>query len=190
MIDNKKLFLDFDNTLAHSLYANDEKHADQLLYDYGEHWYGVKFEIRHNGWFVSFTRNWTNDLLEFSRNLVGNDNVFILTTGTLDYIRWCNVKLGLGFDPNTNIFGREDISYQDTHPKFVDSHNVLVDDLSYSDHALGSRGKVKFLNNIPKNQFVDVAPFTVHSEKLGRDDEYFEDLKDRIMRALLIKTEI
>lgn len=184
-----RLFLDFDNTMAHSLYANNETHADQLLYDYGEHWYGVKFRIGGDGWLVSFKRNWTDDLLNFSRNLVGNDNVYILTTGTLDYIRWCNVKLELGFDPNTNISGREDISYRDTHPKFIDSHNVLVDDLSYSDHASGTRGKVKFLNNISKDQYLQVQPFTVWSDGIEGEKEYFDLLKDRIVRAL-IKTEL
>ena len=97
-----KVFLDFDEMLAHSFYADSEKHADQLLEDYSEHWYGVKYHIRNDGWYVTFKRSWADDLIKFLNELVDKDNVYILTTGTLDYIRWANIKINLGFDPNTN----------------------------------------------------------------------------------------
>lgn len=191
----KKIFLDFDNTLAHTFYADNEKHADELLYDYTEHFVGEKFQIRNDGWYVSFKRAWTDELLTFTRQLVGMGNVYILTTGTQDYIRWCNVHLKLGFDPNTNIFGREDIFEKETHPLFKESYNILVDDLSYNEHSRGyhkpNHCKVKFLNNIPRSQYVRVKEFTVWTEPLGKNEEYFETVKSKILDALeFIKTEI
>lgn len=180
----KKIFLDFDNTLAHSLYANSEKHADELLYDYSEHFIGEKFQLRRDGWYVSFKRAWCDDLVTFSKQLVGPDNVYILTTGIQDYIRWCNVCLKLGFDPNTHIFGREDI-HGNIHPYklFTDTFNVLVDDMTYRDHSIG-KGKVTFLNNLPYDQYVRVKEFNVWTAPIGKDEEYFEDVKSRILEAL------
>lgn len=179
---NKYLFLDFDNTLAHTLCADNEKHADDLLYIYGEHWYGVKFKIRHDGWYVTFKRTLTNELLEFSRNLFGNENVFILTTGTLDYIRWCNVKLKLEFDPNTNIYGREDIEhYEVRNPRFLNSFNILVDNETYEYHKEGTYCKVNFLNDLPRNQYIKVPGFTVWERDVN--DDYLDILKDQIVRV-------
>jgi hypothetical protein len=180
---NRKIFLDFDNTLAHSLYASDEPHADSLLYDYSEHFVGEKFQIRHDGWYVSFKRSWCDDLITFSKQLIGPDNVYILTTGTQEYIRWCNVHLQLGFDPNTHIFGREDIR-NNIHPYklFTDTYNVLVDNMDYRDHAMGV-GKVTFLNKIPRTQYVKVSDFEVWSEPLGRNEEYFEKVTSDIIEA-------
>lgn len=188
----KKLFLDFDNTLAHSLYATSKKHADDLIYEYGELFVGAKFHLRGDGWMVTFKRSWTDELLKFSRELYGEDNVYILTTGTVDYIGWCNVVLKLEFDPNTNIFGREDIVRQDIHPKFVDTFNVLVDDLLYYDHSIGDRCKVNFLNKIPPEQFINVEYFSVHqTSTLISDKDYIKELKCRIVEAFeSIKTEI
>ena len=72
------------------------------------------------------------------------------------------------------------------HPKFLDSHNVLVDDLQYREH-LGYSGvsyKVEFLNMLPKQQYIEVKPFTVWGEKLDNESEYLEDLKNRIKEVL------
>lgn len=184
-MSSNKLFWDLDETLVHSMYANNEEHADQLIDMYGEHWKGVKFEIRHDGWFVSFLRNSTQRLLEFSRELLGKENVYILSAGSCDYVLWANTKIELGFDPNTNIFTREDFTYTETSPKFKDTFNVLIDNENYFYHALGERGKVKFLNNYPIEQHINIEPFTVWSEKIDPDwvDNYVEDTKERIRKA-------
>lgn len=188
---SKKLFLDFDECMAHSFCADDEKHADQLIDLYGEHWRGEKFMIppsawdmtMNQGWYATFKRSWTDALLTFSRQLVGNENVFILTSSTSDYIRHCNVSLELGFD-NSHIFSREDLFTHDKHPEFLDTHNVLVDNLPYRDQCSGWVSKVSFLNTLPEPQYVKVMPFEVWHEKIGYQGEYFENLKDRIMSAL------
>jgi hypothetical protein len=189
-ISNSRIFLDFDNTLGHSLCADSEKHADELLYDYGERFFGDKFEMYGYGWHVTFKRPWADDLITFCKQLIGPDNVYILTTGMQDYIYWCNVKLKLGFDPNTKIFGREDIMRYQPHPRFTDTYNVLVDDLPYREHC-GNGRKVNFLNGLPITQYVKVKPFTVWEEPLEKDVEYLEKITSSIIETLeLIKTEI
>lgn len=180
-----RLFWDLDETLVHTMVADSEKHANELVDLYGEHWSGIPFKIRHDGWYVVFVRNSTKRLLEFSRELLGHDNVYLLSVGTVDYVAWVNVKAELGFDPNTNLFGREDIVMTETCPKFKDSHNVLVDNENYLYHSCGERGKVKFLNNIPEDQFIQIPQFTVWSEYLDpkRIDEMVEDMKTKIKTA-------
>ena len=180
-----KLFWDLDETMVHSMYANNEKHADELVDLYGEHWKGVKYKIRHDGWYVSLLRNSTKRLLEFSRELLGPENVFILTAGTFDYVLAVNHNVGLGFDPNTNIFSREDVARQEVCPKFVDTFNVLIDNEDYFYHAFGDRCKVKFLNHIPIEQHIHTDKFTVWEEKLDSDwvDKYIENTKLLIRKA-------
>jgi hypothetical protein len=191
----KTIHLDYDETLASSIYADHEKHADQLIDMYGEHWRGEKFYVNPSAWdmgnntiewYVTFKRSWTDDLIKFCRELAGHDNVYILTASVGDYIRWCNKKLELGFDPNSNIFSREDILAIKTNPKFVDTHNILVDNLPYCEHSREEYSKCAFLNNLPREQFVMVNGFEVWREKTGYQADYFEDLKTRILKALEI----
>ena len=176
--------MDMDECMVHSMAAKNEKHADQLLYDYGEHWRGEKFHIRHDGWYVTFQRSWTKDLLKFGRDLLGEDNVFIMSQGMLDYVLWVNKYLELGFDPNTNIFGREDIGRYHNHPRFGDSFNVLVDNEDYDYHCFPwDRCKVKALHDIPREQLIQVEHFSVYSEPITDQIEYLESIKDRITKA-------
>jgi hypothetical protein len=189
-LTNSRIFLDFDNTLGHSLYADSEKHADELLYDYTEHFVGDKFEMYGYGWHVTFKRPWADDLITFCKQLVGPDNVYILTTGLQDYIYWCNIKLNLGFDPKSKIFAREDIYKYQPHPMFIDTFNMLVDDLQYREHRIGI-GKVKFLSDLPLTQYVKVKSFTVWEEPIEKDVEYLSNITSNIIETLeLIKTEI
>jgi hypothetical protein len=190
----KKLFMDLDECMVHSLYADNEKHADQLIDMYGEYWRGEKYNVRvssgawdygqsspYDSWHVSFLRPLTKDLLIFARQVFGNDNVYMLSTGILDYIRTVNIILELGFDPNINIFGREDIKRHTTHPKFKDTFNVLVDNEDYEYHSLGVNCKVNWLNVIPPEQLVQINEFTVW--KPDDDEYYLENVKDRILTA-------
>ncbi len=180
-----KLFWDLDETMVHTLVADNEDHADKLIDMYGEHWKGTKIKIRHDGWYVSFLRNSTQKLLEFSRELLGKDNVYMLSVGTLDYIAWANVLIGLGFDPNTNLFGREDIQRVETCPKFKDTFNVLIDNENYHYHSCGSRGKVQFLGNIPEEQLIQVKEFTVWNEPITQQwtDKFVDGTQQRIIES-------
>jgi len=179
--NNNCLHFDVDHTMIHSLYASSEKDADELLYTYGEYNYGIKYQVR-GLWYVSFLRNCTKELLSFSRQLLGNDNVYMLSTGILEYITAVNQKFELEFNPNTNIYGREDIEGYFIHPKFAGKHNILIDDMDWYFHTEGRHNKVLFLDNLPYDNLLQVSNFNVNWED-PIDDTYVSDLKERIVEA-------
>lgn len=177
-----RLFFDMDECLLQSFYADSEKHANQLLEQHGEYWKAVKYHIRHDGWYVSYLRNITNRLLKFSRELLGEDNVYLLSRGDVEYVRWANVMMGLGFDPNTNVFGHQDIEWVDTNIKFKDSFNVLIDNETYEYHLRGVRNKVKYLNNLPREQYIQIDEFNIWKDRLNKDEDstYVEYMQEKI----------
>jgi hypothetical protein len=78
-------------------------------------------------------------LLEWAREQVGYDNVYILTAATFDYAKKINDLAGFGFD-DKHIIGREIIAnyYFSTaygggttipHKDLEDANNVLIDNL-------------------------------------------------------------
>lgn len=180
-VDN--IFLDFDETLAHTLFGNDEKHAEDLLYDYGEVFMGEKYELSRCGWHVTFKRPLTNHLIQFCRELVGHENVYILTTGIREYIIKCNEVLNMGFNPDTHLFAREDIKKNTLtpHPNFINCNNILVDNLEFMDHR---DSKVKFLDNLQRSKYVQVEDFLVWTEPLELENSYLDDIQHRILEAL------
>ena len=175
------LFWDMDNCLIHSLYATDQQDADALIERYSELWRGEKFKIS-DGWYVTFLRGFSKELLSFSRQLLGNDNVYALSTGTIDYITSINHVLDLGFDPNTQMFGREDIYGYYKYPRFECTHNILIDNEDWWFHSDGKHNKVKFLNNLLESQLIQVPAFDVNygKEHLG---DFMDDLKLKITEA-------
>ena len=92
-----KIFLDLDETLIHTefpQYASD-KHLTFKLNGSSIQYYTT-------------IRECALELIEFSRNLVGKDNVYILTIATEDYANAINDIAGFGFDKD-HIFSRETI---------------------------------------------------------------------------------
>lgn len=186
-LKQNKLFWDLDESMIHSFYADNEKHANQLLDTYSEYWVGIKYHVRNDGWYVSFLRNGILELLEFSRSLLGGEHVNMLSIGGKEYILWANIKMGLGFDPNFQIFGKEDLSTLKVHPKFKDTFNILIDDMSYSHHIKRAEGnnKIDFLSKIPKSNLIQIPKFTVWEGDIDKEsiDEFVGETKDRIVRA-------
>jgi len=76
-------------------------------------------------------------LLEFSRNLIGPENVWMLTSATRDYALTINSHAPFGFPPN-QIVAREElrkiVEEQKWNPDYKnpykDQHSVLIDNLS------------------------------------------------------------
>ena len=76
-------------------------------------------------------------MLEFSRKLVGAENVWMITTGTRDYAENVVNVCDFGF-PSNQILAREDIYAMIDHirfdPKFINPYknknNVLIDNLT------------------------------------------------------------
>lgn len=125
-----KIFFDIDETLIHTMTRSpDQKHVRFTLEDDPSTYYTIIRPCSHS-------------LIEFARDMVGKENVFILTTSTEDYANKVNELAGWGFDP-VNIFPRELIqkySYKTSmmyggsdsatlaHP-FANRKNVLIDNL-------------------------------------------------------------
>jgi hypothetical protein len=175
----KRIFWDLDETLIHTLFASShEKDADSFIDTYGEHWAHVKF-CDDNHWYVTFLRKQTREWLVFSRQLTGNENVFMLTFGMNWYARKINDLLNLGF-PEEQIFAREHIrDYEKHSPQFKDSYNILIDDREYFEHrGMGRHGKVNFLNSLPESQFINIEEFTVWNRE--DPDDYLDQLKNEI----------
>lgn len=197
-----KLFFDLDETLVHSFKATNQDHADQLLNLYDGYWKSAKYCIRGTGWdeppvwYVSFLRKGTLDLLKFTRDLLGEEHVNMLTLGGSSYAEYTNANMGLGFNPNSQIFPHEVIASYKIHPKFRRTFNILIDNENHDHHRVDRRGfelthgKVKWLNNLPSENFIQIPEFTVWSESLDPKwtEQYVEDTKAKILE--LIKTKI
>lgn len=191
------LFWDLDNSIVHSMKADSESHADDLIYMYGEYWKSVKFCIRGEGWdsssewFVSFLREGALKLLDFSRELLGDDNVKILTLSPFNYAARVNILMGLGFDANSDIFTHEFLLKDKICPEFKDTFNVLIDNENHTHHMQDDDGdkyehcKVVWLNNLPHEQFIQIPEFTVWSEILKEEwtAKYVAETKQRIIEA-------
>lgn len=171
------LFLDYDDCLVHSLWAGSEKDADNYLDIYGEHWRGEQFLLSNNERYITFLRNSTKEIIQMSRQLLGVKNVFILSTGTNEYVRTSAEKLELGFSPE-RILGRETLRKTNPHPDFLDTHNILVDNEFYSYHQ-GREGKIEFLNYIPRENYIQVPPFSPYVP--DDEDDYAQWLTNLIV---------
>lgn len=87
-----QLYWDIDNTLIFTdVHAPNQEH--------------VVFEIDGDSYYT-IIRPCAKRLIEFSRELVGKDNVYILTTSTNEYANHVNRLGEFGFDPD-HILARE-----------------------------------------------------------------------------------
>lgn len=125
MID--RVFWDIDETLIHT-----------ETRPFGEGYGDVEFEL-DGGTYYTKIRPCSNDLIKFSRDLVGTENVYILTTATRDYALEINRIAGWGFK-ECNIFAREDLHLNRysigyggvatmANTKISSPKNVLIDNL-------------------------------------------------------------
>ena len=122
----KRIFFDNDNTLSHASY---EAFEDQPY---------LTIPTMH-GDIYTILRPVAKDLLQFSRDLVGFDNVYMLTTATGEYAKAFNEKAELGFEDH-QIIAREDIEkyfvpgaygggYIIPNDEIANPNNVLIDNL-------------------------------------------------------------
>lgn len=119
-----KIFWDIDETLIHTeLWPPNQEHVILELSDAN---------------YYTMIRPCSKALIEFSRELVGFDNVYILTTATTDYAREVNRLAGWEFAYD-HIIAREEISNHKFNlayggegvmrHKVADRNNVLIDNL-------------------------------------------------------------
>lgn len=172
-MSNKILVLDLDETLVSSLYANNIHHANQLIEIYGQYHPSIKFKLSNDGWYVSFLRSWSKELIQYFQSTLGIDNVVILSWGTNEYVLEVAKIFELGIPPN-NIFTREDMGA--TVPRFEDKNIVLVDNENYSYHRSGLNNKINFLYCLDAEKLVQVPSF---------DARTFREDKEIILDVLI-----
>jgi len=132
-----KIFWDIDETLIYtSLHPPEQEHI----------FFSIDEDI-----YYTIVRPCAKRLIEFSRELVGEENVFILTTSTREYATNVNRLALFGFK-DVQIWPREDIQKhyyptayggQGVIPHaFADPENILIDNLPprYNDAKIGMIG--------------------------------------------------
>ena len=153
-----KIFWDIDETLIHTTIRDPEQ----------DHF---KFTLEDDlTTYHTILRPCSNRLIEFSRNLVGVDNVHILTTATRDYAQEVNRKAGWGFK-NEDIFAREDLKYHTTKINGLYGAHDSIDP-----HIYAHKNNVLIDNLPPRENWKKVCfigiPSTYHTNYLMIDDYY------------------
>lgn len=154
-----KIFFDNDETLSHSMYKDPEQESVIISFNDGDFYYTV---IRPSA----------TKVLEFSRDLVGFDNVYMLTSATREHAEKVNENGGVGF-ANDHILAREDMSktefygaYGSVHcysnPDVADENNVLIDNLPSN-------------FNTQKMQYIGIN----HTRYLNVDDYYGVNIREK-----------
>lgn len=171
----KRIFWDIDETLIHTLVNREEENTKHfILPDSAINYYTI-------------IRPCSNDLIEFSRNLVGKENVYILTTATRDYAERVNELAEWDF-PVDQIIPREDIqdytvsvawgySYENQtmrHP-LADKNNVLIDNLIFRHNE-----KKVSLIGIDRDRYLNVRDYYGVNFP---DDTFEEDVKNFLTKA-------
>lgn len=121
-----KIFWDLDETLIHTHFTKSDD-------------YTFSFTLEDSfGLYYTIVRPCARRLIEYSRSLVGKENVYILTTSTFEYALAVSQKANWQFEPY-QILGREAISdFNETfshethtfgkHP-LSNCNNILIDNL-------------------------------------------------------------
>ena len=176
-----RIFLDLDECLIQSLYCS----SDSLKEDF-KRWYGcfdyIEIKISKREVYLTFIRPLAHQLIEECKKLVGEDNVYILTSSTADYAGYINAHHNLGFY-NCKIFTREDIDAGliDAFTS-INSNNILIDNENYSFHSMRKRNKRNFLN-LKEDNLIQIKEFDVYNRD-GYDDKKEQEELGRVLTLL------
>lgn len=158
-----KIFLDADETLLHTVFYDPNQ----------EH---IRFHLEGKSYYT-IIRPCTQRLIDLCRELVGKDNVYILTAAMKDYITTINEKAGWDFDAE-HLIPREEIerhcypaAYGGTayieKEGIAHKDNVLIDNLPYRQNM----GKVNLIG-ILEDRYLHVRDYYGVN---GRDNDTFEN---------------
>ena len=164
-----KIFWDIDECLIHSrLSEPNQNHISFTLDDDLSMYYTI-------------IRPCAQRLIDFSRELVGKDNVYVLTTSTTDYANAINEKAGWGFERD-HVIAREEIQRHRISTAYGGSayiekkgvaskDNVLIDNLPYRENM----GKVNLIG-ILEDRYLQVREYWGVNGREG--DTFEEDVKE------------
>lgn len=133
-----KFFFDLDSTLIHSLYDEPEQ----------EH---IFFTVSND--FYTIIHPQAVSTINYVRQLLGKDNVYILTAAIREYADRVNELAGFGFDED-HIFAREDMENNEAYGAYGGKHIIS--------HALANKGNMivdnlPFHHNLDKIQFMGIS---------------------------------
>jgi len=119
-----QIFIDLDETLIHTHNESYITHDFTITLDDSLWGNVVTYKVKVNPA--------SKDVIDYARELVGEENVFILTASIFDYACDINEKAGFGFSLD-NIISREKIAALLKHKAktFHNKNNVLIDNLDY-----------------------------------------------------------
>jgi hypothetical protein len=159
-----KIYWDIDETLIHTMMRPPEqKHISFSLED---------------GMYYTIIRPCSKELIEFSREMVGAENVHILTSATYDYAMEINRQADWGFKAE-DIFAREDMnkhtlsrptiyssSMYEVNPHiYAHKNNVLIDNLPPRQNDI----KTSFIGINPVTNYLKIHDY-YGVNNLGEDD--------------------
>ena len=144
------IFWDNDECLSHSMFKDPNQDHHKLILDDGP-----------DTIYYLMVRPSAKEVLEYSRELVGYDNVFMLTTASDDYAQAVNKAAGFGFEED-HILDRKFIKKYvyssgwggcNTVPakSLANKDNVLIDNLLFTDNY--SKTTLIGIQDKPKNYF-------------------------------------
>lgn len=163
---SKKIFWGIDETLIYTPIAFKPK---DYTFDFtlGGHWGNL---IHY-----TFVRPSSLELIEFSREIVGNENVHILTTSVTDYANAVNKGARWGFRED-QIIARETLKeYTDKAHAWARDGNILIDNLPF--HL--SQTKVKMMG-IKECDYIKVDDY--YGQTDIDENEFCQRIKDEILR--------
>jgi hypothetical protein len=138
--------------------------------------------------YYTIIRPCAQGLIDYARELVGKDNVYILTAATTDYANTINEKAGWGFDEE-HIIAREEIQRHLIPTAYGGSayvekqgvahkDNVLIDNLPYKQNM----GKVNLIG-ILQDRYLKVDDY--YGVNGTEWDTFEEDVKEFLKEKML-----
>jgi hypothetical protein len=166
------VYLDMDEMLISSITATSlaKCPADCIDLDFGNERYFTR------------VRPTAKELIQFCRETVGAENVFILTNATLDYASRLNDLAGFGFLYH-QVITREDWGHwnryyaSQTPYKNADWRNILIDNEDYFEK--NASGKMLYLN-IDRERYLKVRPYLGYTLP-ETEEKFLEQCKQFIL---------
>lgn len=170
-----KIFYDIDNTLIFTdLYKPKQNH--------------ISFALENDpNTYYTIIRPCAQRLIDFARELVGKDNVYILTTSTTAYANTINEMTRWGFERD-HIIAREEIARHLMPTAYGGSayiekegiahkDNVLIDNLPYRENM----GKVTLIG-INEDRYLKVRDYYgVNGTEDWFEEDVMEFLKEKMV---------
>lgn len=169
-MNKMKLFWDIDETLIHTRKYLHKQYTHDFEIGKGDESYFV------------CVRPCAKQVIDYSREVFGADNVYILTTSVEWYARSINKKANWGFD-NSQIISREIIhKYSIKIPSLYGSETLVTQ------HPLANKNNLLIDNLRPEHNREKTSLMLINPQKnyLTVEDYYGNNLDDDIFRDTVI----